>query len=89
MKRYTRKKRLRKKSRKQKGGEQQTAYVINLDERNDRWEQIQNSFKQYNIHLERISAIRDPVGWKGCGYSHMKVIKMAKEQNLQSKQIIV
>jgi GR25 family glycosyltransferase involved in LPS biosynthesis len=81
-KRITRRKSQKKRLRKQKGGEKQTAYVINLDERTDRWNQIQNSFKGYNINLERVSAVRDQVGWKGCGYSHIKVIRAAKEKKL-------
>jgi GR25 family glycosyltransferase involved in LPS biosynthesis len=82
MRRITRKKKSRKKIKKQKGSNQNIAYVINLDERKDRYEKFKNNFKDYNITLERVSAIRDPVGWKGCGYSHMKVIKMAKELKL-------
>ena len=54
-------------------------YVINLDERKDRWETITSKF---DIPLQRIPAIKDKIGWKGCGYSHMKALKMAKEKGL-------
>ena len=63
-------------------------YIINLDERTDRLNNVIKKFEQYNLPLYRIPAIRDSVGWKGCGYSHISVIKMAKEQNLPSVLII-
>jgi GR25 family glycosyltransferase involved in LPS biosynthesis len=63
-------------------------YIINLDERTDRLNNVIKRFEPYTITLYRIPAIRDSVGWKGCGYSHISVIKMAKEQNLPSVLII-
>ena len=56
------------------------AFVINLDERTDRWNTFQENFK--DITLERVSAINNTVGWKGCGLSHVKVVKAAKEKGL-------
>jgi GR25 family glycosyltransferase involved in LPS biosynthesis len=63
-------------------------YIINLDERTDRLNNIVNHFESYNLPLYRIPAIRDSVGWKGCGYSHISVIKMAKYSNLPSVLIL-
>jgi len=64
------------------------AYIINLEDRADRLESLTKSFEAYNLPLFRISAIRDSVGWKGCGYSHISVIKMAKYLNLPSVLIL-
>jgi len=64
----------------QKGGQNIKAFVLNLDKRADRWKTIQQNFK--DITLERVSAINDTVAWKGCGLSHVKAIKAAKENGL-------
>ena len=53
--------------------------VINLDDRPERWEEIQQSFSAWPP-LERVSAVKDSPGWKGCAKSHVKCIKMAKER---------
>ncbi len=60
------------------------AYVINLDSRPDRWLRIQEKFKDSPFQLERFSAIKDSVGWKGCGYSHMALIEKAKNEYMPS-----
>ena len=65
-----------------------TAYVINLDKRPDRYKKIIKNFKDYNINMKRISGVYNKKGWKGCGYSHMKIIKLAKEYNLPSILIL-
>ena len=57
-------------------------YVINLNKRKDRWEQIQESFKNYSIDLERFPAIENEDGKIGCGLSHLAIIRMAKEKNM-------
>ena len=54
--------------------------VINLDHRKDKWEQIQNEFKNWSVPLERVSAIKYDPPWKGCYMSHLKCIKIAKER---------
>jgi len=61
-----------------------TAYVINLDKRTDRWEEIQDRFNNSSIHLERISAIENTKGHIGCGLSFLKIIQMAKDNNLST-----
>ena len=54
--------------------------VINLDERTDRWGQIQDNFKGWPP-LERVSAVKASPGWKGCLKSHIKAIEIAKNRN--------
>jgi GR25 family glycosyltransferase involved in LPS biosynthesis len=70
---------------KQKGGnETNKAYVINLDKRTDRWEEIQKNFKNSDIELERIAGIVDENPYKGCSMSFQKIIKIAKDKNLET-----
>lgn len=66
------------------GGNKETAYVINLDKRPEKWERIQNDFKDTNIHLERFKAIENENGHIGCGESFKALIRMAKEKNMDS-----
>jgi len=66
------------------GGEKIIGYVINLDERKDRWEQIQKDFKNTSINIERFSAIKDINGHKGVGKSFQALIQMAKDKNMES-----
>jgi GR25 family glycosyltransferase involved in LPS biosynthesis len=60
------------------------AYVINLDERTDRWNNLQEYFKNSSIELERVSGIRNKNGHLGCGLSIQKVIQIAKDKNMES-----
>ena len=69
--------------RRQKGGNKTKAYVVNLDERTDRWEQIQNDFKDTDIELERVSAIKNDNGHYGIAKSIQKIVQMAKDTNLE------
>ena len=61
-----------------------TGYVVNLEERTSKWNQIQDDFKDTNFFLERFNAIKDENGHKGCGKSYQALIKMAKEKNMDS-----
>lgn len=56
-------------------------FVINLDERKDRWETIQKTFNDWPVSLERVSAIKASPGWKGCYGSHKRCVEIAKERN--------
>ena len=58
------------------------AYVINLDDRPDRFDTIMRNFDNAPFSLERFSAIRDSVGWKGCGLSHMALTQLAKDSSM-------
>ena len=55
--------------------------VINLDDRQDRWEQIQADFSSWPVPMNRIDAVRAKSGWKGCTLSHRKCIQTAKQKD--------
>jgi GR25 family glycosyltransferase involved in LPS biosynthesis len=55
-------------------------FVINLEDRKDRWAEIQESFRNWPVQLERIDAVRASPGWKGCFESHKKVVQLAKDK---------
>lgn len=64
-----------------------TAYVINLKHRTDRWEKVQEDFKDAPFKLERYDAIKigDPPHFATKGtyalfYTHQKIIQEAKER---------
>lgn len=59
-----------------------SVFVINLDNRPDRWLHIQKLCRSVGIHPERISAVKMSPGWHGCGYSHAKCASLAKERGL-------
>jgi len=61
-------------------------YCINLDKRTSRWELAQNEFKKLGIldRVKRFSAIDNLGGKRGCFESHMKIVHMAKENNLKN-----
>jgi hypothetical protein len=56
--------------------------VINLDSRPDRWNSIKELCKLTGIEPIRVPAVKASVGWHGCGKSHVKCIKIAKNLNL-------
>lgn len=59
------------------------AFVINLDERQDRWKSLENTFNFFS--LERVEAIKNPkIGWLGCLQSHQLCLKKAMNKNLQT-----
>ena len=60
----------------------QKAYVINLDERTDRWNKIQETFKNRPFNIERISGVKNEIGLLGCTMSFVKAVEKAKENNL-------
>jgi hypothetical protein len=53
-------------------------YVINLDHRVDRWENIKKISYSCGINPTRVSAVKASPGWHGCGLSHKKVAELAK-----------
>jgi GR25 family glycosyltransferase involved in LPS biosynthesis len=61
-------------------------YVINLEERTDRWENITKIFKNFN--LIKINAIKQKKGAIGCFLSHRECLKIAKLKKLQNIFII-
>ena len=65
------------------------AYVINLDEATERWDKIQKDFKDTNIHLIRVSAVKNIEKPKqGLLDSFKKIVTIAKEKNLKSVLIL-
>lgn len=59
-----------------------TAFVINLDERKDRWNKIRRRFINSPIQLRRIPAIQHKVGAYGLILSVICALKAAKEAKL-------
>jgi glycosyl transferase family 25 len=58
-------------------------FYINLDRRTDRKEHIETELRKMGIRdFERFTAIERPPGQGivGCGYSHLSVLKLAKER---------
>lgn len=73
------------KTRKYRGGsEKTTAYVINLDTSTDRWDKIQEEYKDTPIKLERFSAIKHEMGGIGIGKSFQALVQMAKDKNMDT-----
>ena len=64
-----------------------TAFVINLDKRPERMEQMYSKFNDY-LRLKRVSAIEHKKGIIGCGLSHMKVVRMARNLELSTVLIL-
>jgi hypothetical protein len=58
-------------------------FVINLDDRPEKWKQTVESFKSFPVTLERLDAVRASPGWKGCTASHFKAIQLAKERKYE------
>lgn len=58
-------------------------YVINLKERDDRWEHIVKTFGK-DFNLIRVDAIKHENGHIGCFLSHKKCLEIAKEKGLQN-----
>ncbi len=63
---------------------------INLEHRKDRKEQIENELETMSLkqNSERFEAIQKKPGIVGCGYSHLAVLKLAKEQNYENVLIL-
>jgi glycosyl transferase family 25 len=66
-------------------------FYINLNKRSDRKAEIENELLCYDLlnKAERYEAIYTPhSGIVGCGYSHLNVLKLAKERNYQNVLIL-
>ena len=61
-------------------------YCINLDERTDRWEQVQVEFDKIGIRgdVERWSGVKHTDGNLGCTLSHKTIIEHCKKQGLNN-----
>jgi GR25 family glycosyltransferase involved in LPS biosynthesis len=64
-------------------------FYINLDKREDRRKEIEDELSKYELVGERYSAIYTPhSGIVGCGYSHLNVLKLAKERGYKNVLIL-
>jgi GR25 family glycosyltransferase involved in LPS biosynthesis len=59
-------------------------FYINLEHRQDRKEEFENEMKIMNLKSERFEAIKCNPGIAGCGYSHLAVLKLAKERKYKN-----
>ena len=60
-------------------------FYINLEYRKDRRQEIESELNRFNIPYERFEAIATPeFGIVGCGYSHLGVLKLAKERGYRN-----
>jgi hypothetical protein len=64
-----------------------TAFVINLSKRPDRWYDINNDMGHL-LDLRRINAVLKSPGWHGCYLSHIKIISEAARRNMNTVLIL-
>ncbi len=57
-------------------------FYINLDSRTDRKQLVENELNELEWKYERFPAIEKEDGRLGCSMSHLRVLMMAKERNL-------
>jgi glycosyl transferase family 25 len=60
----------------------ENVYYINLEERVDRKVLVETELKKMKWKYERFDAIKHERGIFGCGLSHLAVVEMAKEKDL-------
>ena len=63
-------------------------YCINLNERADRWDEIQKTFQGSGVKLQRFPAIKERPGWVGCAKSHVAAVQMAAEEKMPWVMIV-
>lgn len=63
-------------------------FYINLETRQDRCLEIEQELNNVGLVGERFNAISHSSGIVGCGYSHLAVLKMAKERNYKNVLIL-
>ena len=64
------------------------AFYINLDSRPDRKEYIENHLKKVGLNAKRFNAVKLKNGAIGCSLSHLKLLEMAKENELDYIMIL-
>ena len=57
-------------------------YYINLDHRKDRKLHVETQLNNLNWQYTRFNACKNKIGELGCTLSHLKLVRMAKEKNL-------
>ena len=63
-------------------------FYINLEKRTDRRAEIEQELLKIGLVGERFNAIPTSSGIVGCGYSHLAVLKLAKERNYKNVLIL-
>jgi hypothetical protein len=66
----------------------ENVYYINLESRTDRKDLVEKELKQLGWKYERFNAVRLKDGRAGCSMSHLKILEMAKEKNLEYVVVI-
>jgi len=59
-------------------------FYINLEQRQDRRDRIENELNNMGIPFERFPAIKKKPGILGCGQSHLAVLKEAQKRGYES-----
>ena len=59
-------------------------FYINLDERTDRREEIETELNNMSLPYERFPGIKNEQGNVGCGYSHLSVLKTARDRGYKN-----
>ena len=62
----------------------QGIFYINLDHRTDRRKLFEDECTNMGISAEHFSAFRTSPGYIGCQKSHIEILKIAKERNLEN-----
>uniref|UniRef100_A0A6C0BCC3 Glycosyl transferase family 25 domain-containing protein n=1 Tax=viral metagenome TaxID=1070528 RepID=A0A6C0BCC3_9ZZZZ len=53
---------------------------INLEKRPDRRKRMEDAFVSWPVPIERVEAVENTPGWKGCTLSHRKCIELAAQR---------
>jgi len=61
----------------------ENVYYINLKHRKDRKKHVEKQLKTLGWKFERFNAIKNTDGRLGCSMSHLKLLEMAKEKDLE------
>lgn len=59
-------------------------FYINLDKRTDRRDEIEQELNTMELPYERFPAIHNSNGIVGCGYSHLSVLKIARDRGYKN-----
>jgi len=59
-------------------------YCINLEEREDRWLEVQKEFEKINVKVKKFKAVKNVNGALGCKQSHIQIIQEAKDRKLNN-----
>ena len=59
-------------------------FYINLDKREDRRTEIEQELNLMDLPYERFPAIYNESGPVGCGYSHLSVLKLARDRGYKN-----